>query len=435
MGVVYKARELSLKRLVALKMIRDDRLCSAEHLARFEIEAEALARLHHLNIVKIYQIGNAWGVPFVALELLEGGSLKDQLAGNPQPVREVALLSTLARAVHAAHVAGILHRDIKPSNILFDDEGVAKITDFGLAKRLEVEDGETQTGQLIGSPSYMAPEQAKGWDREIGPAADVYSLGAILYEMLTGRPPFKGTTAAETIRLVLDEEPVPPSRLRPQLPIDLETICLKSIARDVSKRYPNALSLAEDLDRFLHGEPIRARRTPFWERGIKLARRHQMTTVLLLIGMIATGVGAYAWQLAKVRESHRVDGLFRVSGQEYSKAQQASVQTNWDEVRRITTGLASRLEPESDPLLANMRAMAVNLDAIAERELAQQHAAPSTTACPCRGRCALSRVYQGLRRSAVSRHTVRRFGSRRLGRGRMPVGPLGLGGVWSGHRW
>ena len=280
MGVVYKARELSLKRLVALKMIRDDWLGSTEHIARFEIEAEALARLDHRNIVKIYQIGNARRVPFVALELLEGGSLKDRLAGNPQPVHEAALLSTLARAVHAAHVAGIMHRDIKPSNILFDDEGVPKITDFGLAKRLEVEDGETRTGQLIGSPSYMAPEQAKGWDREIGPAADVYSLGAILYEMLTGRPPFKGTTAEETIRLVLDEDPIPPSRLRRQLPIDLETICLKCIARDPRKRYADALSLAEDFDRFFAGEPIRARRTPFWERGIKLARRHQLTTVL-----------------------------------------------------------------------------------------------------------------------------------------------------------
>jgi eukaryotic-like serine/threonine-protein kinase len=374
MGVVYKAREIRLKRLVALKMIRDDWLGSTEHIARFEIEAEALARLDHLNIVKIYQIGKARRVPFVVLELLEGGSLKKRLAGNPQPVRETALLSTLARAVHAAHVAGILHRDIKPSNILFDGEGVPKITDFGLAKRLEVDEGETRTGQLIGSPSYMAPELAKGWDREIGPAADVYSLGAILYEMLTGRPPFKGTTVEETIRMVLDQEPVPPSRLRPQLPIDLETICLKSIARDAPKRYPDALSLAEDLDRFLHGQPIRARRTPFWERGIKLARRHQVTTVVLLIGMIATGVGAYTWQRAKVRESDRVDGLLRVSGQEYSNAQLASVRTNWDEVRRIASGLARRLEPESDPLLANLRAMAVNLDAIAGRELEQQHA-------------------------------------------------------------
>ena len=154
-----------------------------------------MARLNHPNIVRIYEIGKAGGVPFVVLELLEGGTLKERLAGTPQPVREAAaLLSTLARAVNAAHVAGILHRDLKPSNVLFDRDGIPKIADFGLAKRLEVEDGETQTGQVIGTPSYMAPEQAKGWDREIGPAADIYSLGAILYEMLTGRPPLKGTT-------------------------------------------------------------------------------------------------------------------------------------------------------------------------------------------------------------------------------------------------
>ena len=243
MGIVYKARQVRLKRLVALKMIRDDWHGNPEHLARFEIEAEAVARLNHPNIVRIYEIGRAGRVPYVVLELLEGGTLKHRLAGTPQPVREAAsLLSTLARAVHAAHVAGILHRDLKPSNVLFDQEGIPKIADFGLAKRLEVEEGETQTGQVIGTPSYMAPEQAKGWDREIGPAADIYSLGAILYEMLTGRPPFKGTTPTETLKLVLEEDPVPPSRLRPKLPFDLETICLKCIARDPRKRYANALA-------------------------------------------------------------------------------------------------------------------------------------------------------------------------------------------------
>jgi len=373
MGVVYKARQLSLKRLVALKMIRDDWLGSTEHIARFEIEAEALARLDHPNILKIYEIGKARRAPFVALELLEGGSLKDRLAGNPQPVREAALLSTIARAVHAAHVAGILHRDLKPSNILFDQAGIPKIADFGLAKRLEVEDGETRTGQLIGSPSYMAPEQAKGWDREIGREADIYSLGAILYEMLTGRPPFKGTTAEETIRLVLDEEPVPPSRLRPQLPFDLETICLKCIARDPRKRYADALSLAEDMERFFAGEPIRARRTPFWERGIKLARRHQVATILLVIGMVAAGVGTAAWQRSQARESKRVDELLEVSRQEYAKAERAWAERNWVEVRRIASGIVSTLKPESDRDLASLRALAVNRDTIAGRELALRH--------------------------------------------------------------
>ena len=217
-----------------------------EHLARFEIEAEAVARLNHPNIVRIYEIGKAGRVAYVVLELLEGGTLKERLAGTPQPFREAAaLLSTLARGVNAAHVAGILHRDLKPSNVLFDHDGVPKIADFGLAKRLEVEDGETLTGQVLGTPSYMAPEQAKGWDRDIGAAADIYSLGAILYEMLTGRPPLKGATAIETLKLVQEEDPVPPSRLRSKLPFDLETICLKCIARDPRKRYPDALSLAD----------------------------------------------------------------------------------------------------------------------------------------------------------------------------------------------
>ena len=243
MGIVYKARQLRLKRLVALKVIRHDRHCNREDLARFEIEAEVVARLNHPNIVRIYDIGRAIGVPFVALELLEGGTLKERLAGTPQPVRESAtLLSTLARAVHAAHLAGVLHRDIKPSNVLFDRNGVPKIADFGLAKRLDVEESETMTGQVIGTPSYMAPEQASGWSTENGPAADIYSLGAILYEMLTGRPPIKGMTQTETLKLVLESDPVSPSSLRPKIPFDLETICLKCIARDPRKRYADAPS-------------------------------------------------------------------------------------------------------------------------------------------------------------------------------------------------
>ena len=307
MGIVYKARQVRLKRLVALKMIRDDWHNNPVQLARFEIEAEAVARLSHPNIVRIYEIRRTGRVPYVVLELLEGGTLKDRLAGTPQPVREAAsLLSTLARAVNAAHAAGILHRDLKPSNVLFDQAGIPKIADFGLAKRLEVEEGQTHTGQVIGTPSYMSPEQAKGWDKEIGPAADIYSLGAILYEMLTGRPPFKGTTQLETLKLVLEEDPVPPSRLRPKLPFDLETICLKCIARDPRKRYAKALDLAEDLDRYLAGEPILARRTPLWERGIKRARKRPAITGLLAVGIVATGVCPIGQsRLEQRRESDR----------------------------------------------------------------------------------------------------------------------------------
>ena len=227
----------------------------------------------------------------MVLELLEGGTLKERLAGTPQPFREAAaLMATLARGVHAAHVAGILHRDLKPSNVLFDLAGFPKIADFGLAKRLEADDGQTHTGQVIGTPSYMAPEQAKGWDKHIGRAADIYSLGAILYEMLTGRPPLKGSTAIETLRLVQDEDPVPPSRLRPRLPFDLETICPEVHQPRPAKTLPRCVALAEDLERYLAGESILARRTPLWERGIKRARKRPVTAVLVAVGLIGSAI-------------------------------------------------------------------------------------------------------------------------------------------------
>ena len=255
MGVVYKARQLGLNRLVALKMIRGGSQARPDHFARFRIEAEAVARLRHPNILQIYDIGEVDGLPFVSLELLEGGSLADRLAGTPQPARQAAeLLMTLARAVQVAHDAGIVHRDLKPSNVLFTADGIPKITDFGLAKRLDSDSRQTETGQIMGSPSYMAPEQARGHTRDVGPAADVYALGAILYEMLTGRPPFKGETPMETVRQVIDDEVVPPSRLVPKVARDLETICLKCLNKEPSRRYASASELAEDLDRYRKGE-------------------------------------------------------------------------------------------------------------------------------------------------------------------------------------
>ena len=264
MGVVYKAHQQRLSRFVALKMIRAGSLAKPEDLARFRIEAEAVAKQRHPNIIQIFDIGEVGGLPFVALELLEGGSLDAFLGGTPQPGEASARLSaTLARAIHAAHQAGIIHRDLKPSNVMFATDGTPKITDFGLAKRLE-EEGYTETGQVLGSPSYIPPEQAQGRAKEVGPTADVYALGAILYEMLTGRPPFKGTTPVETVMQVLNEDPVPPSHLQSQVPRDLETICLKCLAKEPHKRYPSALALADDLDRYLADQPIQARRTPFW---------------------------------------------------------------------------------------------------------------------------------------------------------------------------
>jgi serine/threonine protein kinase/predicted Zn-dependent protease len=290
MGVVYRASQFRLHRTVALKMIRAGLLAGEEDLARFRIEAEAVAELRHPNIIEIYDIGEVEGLPFVALELLDGGSLDDRLGGTPQTGRMAAsLVATLARAIHSAHLAGIIHRDLKPSNVLFTRSGTPKITDFGLAKRMDRE-GHTRSGQVLGSPSYIPPEQADGRGKDVGPAADVYALGSILYEMLTGRPPFKGTTAVETVMQVLNDDPAPPCRIQSQVPRDLETICLKCLAKEPARRYPSALSLAEDLERYLNNQPILARRTPIWERGVKWARRRPATSSLLASALLAAAL-------------------------------------------------------------------------------------------------------------------------------------------------
>jgi eukaryotic-like serine/threonine-protein kinase len=291
MGIVYKARQVGLNRLVALKMIRGGSQVRPDHRARFAIEAEAVARLRHANILQIYDIGEADGMPFVSLELLEGGSLADRLDGTPQPARSSAeLLSTLALAIVAAHQAGIIHRDLKPSNVLFNEDGEPKVTDFGLAKRLDTDDHQTESGQVMGSPSYMAPEQARGHTRDVGPAADVYALGAILYEMLTGRPPFKGESPIETIRQVIADDPVAPSRLVPRVARDLETICLKCLQKEWNKRYRSAQAFADDLGRYLNREPIKARPTPPWERAAKWAHRSPIASSLVAMGaLIASG--------------------------------------------------------------------------------------------------------------------------------------------------
>ncbi len=364
MGVVYRARQRRLSRLVALKMIRAGSLAKPEDLARFRVEAEAIAKLRHPNIIQIYDIGEIGGLPFVALELLEGGSLDDSLAGTPQPAEVAATTAaTLSRAVHAAHEAGIVHRDLKPSNVLFTTDGTPKITDFGLAKRLQ-EDGQTETGQVLGSPSYIPPEQAQGRSKDVGPTADVYALGAILYEMLTGRPPFHGTTPLDTVMQVLHDEPLPPSRLVPQIPRDLETICLKCLAKDPHRRYQTALALAEDIERYLASEPIRARRTPLWEQGLKWARRRPTTSSLgaagLLVAVIVVGA---AWQFHRVRLAEA-----RARGIDLA-AQRSSIEVTLgqagDEFRAGGTpveGLSFVLAKiEAEPALSDLRTVAASL--------------------------------------------------------------------------
>jgi tetratricopeptide (TPR) repeat protein len=298
MGVVYKARHLGLNRLVALKMIRGGSQARSDSFVRFRAEAEAVGRLRHPNIIQIYDIGEADGLPFVALELLDAGSLADRLACNPQTGRQAAeLMVTLAGAVRVAHEAGIIHRDLKPANVLYTSDGVPRITDFGLAKRADSDDGQTQSGQIMGSPAYMAPEQARGHSRDVGPAADVYALGAILYEMLTGRPPFKGATPLETVRQVIDDEPVTPSRLVPRVSRDLETICLKCLHKEPERRYASAAALVDDLNRFCEGRPIRARPPSPAGRLWRWARRKPTTAGLLaaLLALFILTVGGGLW--------------------------------------------------------------------------------------------------------------------------------------------
>jgi predicted Ser/Thr protein kinase len=260
MGVVYKARQVGLNRVVALKTVLVGLQASQAQQARFRSEAEAVARLQHPNVVQVFDVGEHEGYPFLAMEYVAGGSLADRLDGTPLPPRAAAVLTqTLASAVHAAHRAGVIHRDLKPANILATDDGTPKITDFGLAKRLDTEEGHSATGDILGTPSYMSPEQAEGRVNAVSPATDVYALGSILHELLTGRPAFKAATPHETVRQVMAMEPVPPRRLQPGVPRELETVCLKCLEKSPERRYSSAEALAEDLGRFLAGGPIRAR--------------------------------------------------------------------------------------------------------------------------------------------------------------------------------
>jgi serine/threonine protein kinase len=281
MGVVYKARQVRLNRLVALKMVLADEHAGTDVTARFLAEAEAVARLHHPHIVQIYAFGEQDGRPYFEMEYIGGGSLADGFGGTPWPARDASrLVETLARAVHEAHRLGIVHRDLKPANVLLATDGTPKVADFGLAKWLDIESGLTRTDHILGSPSYMAPEQAAGGSTPIGPTADVYALGTILYELLTGRPPFRAATALETLEQVKSVEPVSPSRLEPGLARDLETICLKCLRKEPARRYISAAELADDLQRFGAGEPIRARPVSAAERAWRWCRREPALAAL-----------------------------------------------------------------------------------------------------------------------------------------------------------
>jgi len=302
-GVVYQARQLALDRLVALKVLASGPHAGPDELARFRSEAEAVARLQHPHIVHIYEVGQANGRPYFALEYLSGGSLAAKLLGQPQPPRQAAeMVRTLARAVHYAHQNGILHRDLKPGNVLLDADGAPKVADFGLAKRLDLDPAalqarHTPTGAILGTPSYMAPEQAGGASDQLGPAVDVHALGALLYEMLTGRPPFLSESLTNTLLQVLEAEPVAPRRLNPRVPRDLETIALRCLEKKPAGRYASAAALADDLERFLDDRPIQARPVGRLERALKWARRRPAQAALLIVSTLALLLGAagVAW--------------------------------------------------------------------------------------------------------------------------------------------
>jgi serine/threonine protein kinase/WD40 repeat protein len=302
MGIVYKARQTSVNRIVALKMIISGEYASPQDLVRFQTEAEAVAGLQHSHVVQLHEFGNHEGLPYFTLEYIEGGSLAKKAAGGPLPAMAAAkLVEQIAGGVAAAHARGIIHRDLKPENVLLTVDGTPKITDFGLAKRHEVENtppsaarrGEpslTSTGAIMGTPSYMAPEQARS-DKSIGPAADVYALGAILYRLVTGRPPFLGATSLDTVMQVIDTQPVAPRNLIPSLPRDLETICLKCLRKEPERRYASAAALVDDLRRFQEGHPILARPVGSIERGWRWCRRNPAVAASLFAAALVLVLG------------------------------------------------------------------------------------------------------------------------------------------------
>ena len=363
MAVVYTARQLNLNRVVALKVIRGGEHASPKELDRFRAEVEAVASLRHPNVVQVYEAGQWNGMPYCAMELVSGGSLARKLGGLPLHADAAArLTSKVARALQVAHEAGIVHRDLKPANVLLEPthrlDGIElsmekrsrqrfepKIADFGLAKRRGDSTFQTATGELLGTPSYMAPEQAIGSHAAIGPHTDVYALGILLYEMLTGRPPFLATTSLETLRQVVREEPVSPRRLQPDAPRDLETICLKCLEKNPTRRYPSAALLADDIERFLAGHPIVARRAGTIERAAKWSRRNPAWAVAISVAAVAAlGILAATARhnrllLAEVTRAN--------ASSAEAKRQRSQTLANFNKTQETLLGILTRLWQES----------------------------------------------------------------------------------------
>ena len=351
MGVVYRARHVRLDRPVALKMLLTGAHASRESRERFLREARMGAGLRHPNIVQVHDMGDQDGLPYFTMEFVEGGNLAQKLAGMPQPPRQAAaLLATLAEAVQAAHRCGIVHRDLKPANVLLTADGTPKICDLGLARRLDGEAGLTWTGTAVGTPSYMAPEQAEARPQTLGPAVDIHALGAILYELLTGRPPFRAATAAETVRQVISQDPVPPSRLNGKVPRDLETICLKCLHREPHLRYAGAAALAADLHHFLGGEAIAARPEGRLARLARRVRRRpvQSTLVAAVTLLTAALLGGGLWLISdRAAAARKIEteqaATERAADTDLREMVQWMRKASWPEARNALERAKSRL--------------------------------------------------------------------------------------------
>lgn len=315
MGVVYRARQVRLNRQVALKMIRAGKFSSGTEIQRLRAEAEAAAQLDHPAIVPVFEVGEHEGLHYFTMAFVDGVPLSEKLNQGPLPARVAAqLIKTVAKAVAYAHEKGVIHRDIKPGNILIDQAGLPRVSDFGLAKQVASDNELTTTGQILGTPSYMPPEQAEGNLDQVGPASDIYSLGAVLYATLTGRPPFQAATSVETLRQVVDQQPVAPRRLNPSIPRDLETICLKCLEKKPASRYATAAAMAQDLKCYLDGRPISARRVSVLERCWRWAcRRPDLSLALLALGVLVSVVSVAAiiqeQRHAQAELQVRVEGL------------------------------------------------------------------------------------------------------------------------------
>jgi serine/threonine protein kinase len=399
-GMVFQAHDDELDCLVALKVLRPHLAASPADRARFLDEARKAAAVRHDHIVTLHRVGSApdFALPYFVMEYVDGEALSDRLRQGPLAPREAATIARqVALALAAAHAKGVVHRDIKPSNIMLErDSGRAKITDFGLAKRLDVDLGQTQSGAIVGTPSYMAPEQAAGKTKEIGPPADVYALGAVLYEMLTARPPFLGTTLLDTLQQVVSEEAVPPRRLQPTVPRDLETICLKCLQKEPRRRYASTSALAEDLRRFLAGEPIQARPTGVWERGIKWARRRPTAAALVAVCALATVSLVVTLAVSNLRigqEKDRADANYRLA-ETRRHAAEASLETALDAVERMLTRVGGQqlaTVPQTEGLRRRLLEDALDL----QRQLLDDHGAdPAVRLRTGRGYRVLGTIYE-----------------------------------------